>query len=217
MLHKDLKLLFFRNCILPQALLLGLLLIFMFSLAMAPGQQASPQESATIFWLSSIFYVILIYNQLYQLEQDNNSRMLLIMALFPVQGVWLGKGLTGLCFLLLAQALFLGSTVIFLNQSISDNFLPILAGLVMADIGICALASLMGAAGQGTASANSLISLALFPLLIPLLLGGINIFAACFGAPGIALESWFGILGSFDAVFISASLLLFGYLFCGEG
>ena len=202
--RKDLSLTLARGSGLIQALLLGLLLLFVFSLSQGIGERMSPQAAAAVFWLSSAFCQVLIFNQLYALEEANNARLGLLLCPAPIQGVWLGKAAAGLTLLLLAQVIFLPA-------------LPGLAALLLVDLGMCALGSLLGALAQGQAARESLLSIVLFPLLTPLLLAGIGVGAQTLGAaspdgPG----GWLGVACAFDAVFLGAGLLLFSFIYTGD-
>ena len=217
MARKDLALTLARGSGLVQALLLGLLLLFVFSLSQGIGERMAPQGAAAVFWISSAFCQVLIFNQLYALEEVNNSRLGLLLCPAPVQAVWLGKGCAGLALLVLAQLVFLPAAVVFLGQSLSGPLPEALLALVLTDIGMCALGSLLGALAQGQAARESLLSIVLFPLLTPLLLAGISVGAQALGAvnpdgPG----AWLGVAAAFDAVFLGAGLLLFGYIYAGD-
>ncbi|MBQ9407590.1 MAG: heme exporter protein CcmB [Desulfovibrio sp.] len=217
LVRKDLALSLFRGNGLVQALLLGLLLLFVFSLSQGVGQRMGPQAAAAVFWISSAFCQVLIFNQLYALEEVNGARQGLLLCPAPVQAVWLGKGCGGLCLLLLAQAIFLPASVVFLGQEVSGPLNEALLALALTDTGMCALGSLLGALAQGQAARESLLSIVLFPLLIPLLLAGISVFAHVLGAvmpDGVG--SWLGLAASFDAVFVGAGLILFPYLYAGD-
>ncbi|MBO4301511.1 MAG: heme exporter protein CcmB, partial [Desulfovibrio sp.] len=207
----------FRGSGLVQALLLGLLLLFVFSLSQRVGESMSPQGAAAVFWISSVFCQILIFNQLYALEETNSARLGLLLSPAPVQAVWLGKSCAGLCLLLLAQCVFLPSTVIFLGQEISGPLPEMFLSLVLTDVGMCALGSLLGALAQGQAARESLLSIILFPLLVPLLLAAISIWAQALGAvspDGSAV--WLGVSAAFDAVFLGSGLALFAYIYFGD-
>ncbi|WP_022655244.1 heme exporter protein CcmB [uncultured Desulfovibrio sp.] len=215
--RKDLALTLARGSGLIQALLLGLLLLFVFSLSQGIGERMSPQAAAAVFWLSSAFCQVLIFNQLYALEEVNNARLGLLLCPAPIQGVWLGKALAGLLLLLLAQIIFLPASVIFLGQDIGGPLLPGLAALLLADLGMCALGSLLGALAQGQAARESLLSIVLFPLFTPLLLSGIGVGAQTLGAaspdgPG----GWLGVACAFDALFLGGGLLLFSFIYTGD-
>ena len=177
----------------------------------------SPQAAAAVFWLSSAFCQVLIFNQLYALEEANNARLGLLLCPAPIQGVWLGKAAAGLTLLLLAQVIFLARVRdFFWARSWGGPPLPGLAALLLVDLGMCALGSLLGALAQGQAARESLLSIVLFPLLTPLLLAGIGVGAQTLGAaspdgPG----GWLGVACAFDAVFLGAGLLLFSFIYTG--
>lgn len=214
---KDLRLTLLRGRGLAQALLLGLLLIFIFSLAKNPGEHAQPREAAAIFWLSSLFCQTLVFNLLYALEEENDCRQGLLLSPFPSQGIWLGKALAALIILLVAQIVFFPAIVVFLAQTASGPIGTGLGALLVADAGICALGSLLGAIGQGRGGRDALLSIILFPLLIPLLLAAISLDALALGAPDSGeTGAWLGMACAFDAVFIACGLLLFGFLYKGD-
>ena len=68
---------------------------------------------------------------------------------------------------------------------------------------------------QGQAARESLLSVILFPLLLPVLLGGIKLFAQAFAGQEPE-TAWLGILGAFDALFAGAGLILFPFVYTGE-
>lgn len=210
--RKDLRLLLFRSGGLIQGLLLGLLLIFIFSLASAPGEKPSAETAATIFWLSSIFCQILIFTQLYALEETNGIRDGLLLTA-PIQGVWLGKTLSGAILLLISQLFFLPSIFVFLQQEAITNLWLGFCSLILTDVGICTLGSLLGAVSQCANGRESLISIIMFPLLIPLLLGAISLGSASLGATQANISQWLWISCSFDFLFLGAGLLLFAFIY----
>ncbi len=215
LIGKDLSL--SRGHGLMQALLLGLLLLFVFSLSQEVGTTMSAQGAAAIFWLASAFCQVLVFNMLYGIEEVNSARHGLLLMPHPLQVIWIGKGITGLLLLLLAQAVFLPAAIVFLGQSISEGWPQALLVILLVDVGMAASGSLLGALSQGQAARESLLSIILFPLLVPLLLAGIRV-----GAGGFAdsvpegVENWLGVALAFDALFLGAGLLLFEYIYAGE-
>ena len=143
--RKDLLLTFTRGSGLVQGLLLGLLLLFVFSLSQGVGERMSPQGAGAVFWLGSAFCQVLIFNTLYALEEANGARLGLLLAPAPIQAVWLGKALAGLLLLLVAQMFFLPAAVVFLSQEIGALWPVGLGTLLLVDVGMCALGSLLRA------------------------------------------------------------------------
>lgn len=214
-LRKDSRILASRGGVLSQSLALGLLLIFIFSMAAAPGENPAPRENATIFWIGSAFVAVIVFNQLYYLEEETGARGALLLCAAPIQSVWLGKVMAGFLLLLAVQAIFLPAIVVFLAQSRVAPWPGALA-VPLTDAGLATLAGLMSAASCGSAARDSLLSVILFPLLIPPLMAGINLCAASFGADCESVDSWLALICAYDAVFAAASLLLFGFLYGGD-
>lgn len=213
---KDLRILLSSPAALCQPLLLGLLLIFIFSLAKAPGEPASPQEAAAIFWLASVFCQTLLFSQLYAIEEASSSRHGLLLAPAPAQAIWLGKAGAALLLLAGAQLVFLPAMAAFLAQSFSGALWPGAAGLGLADLGMAASGSLLGALASSQTGKEAVLSIILFPLLIPLLLAAISLSALTLGnGTGQAPDSWLALAAAFDCVFIGAGLALFGFAFQG--
>lgn len=201
---------------LAQTALMGLLLVFVFSLTRKPGEAVPALAAAAIFWLSSLFAQVLIYNALYGLEESGGARTGLVMAPIPVQAVWLGKALAGSVLLVACQVIFALAVVVFLGQNPAGSLAAGAGFVAVTDAGLAALGSLMGALASGRSSRESLLTVVLFPLLVPALLAGIRLLeAVILGAEGQVLD-WLGMAGAFWAVFTAAALVLFPYLYSGE-
>ncbi|MBQ2477767.1 MAG: heme exporter protein CcmB, partial [Desulfovibrio sp.] len=168
-------------------------------------------------WLASSFCQVLVFNAVYAYEETAGQRLGLLLAPAPTAAVWLGKAMAGFVLVFLSQLVFLPATAVFLAQEPSHCLAEGLAMLALADTGLAALGSLLGALAQGQAARESLLSLLVFPLLVPLLLSAISVFAAVFGdAAPDGVASWLGFAGAFDAIFLGAGLLLFRFIYTGE-
>jgi heme exporter protein B len=215
--RKDLRLAFAGGQGPVQAVLLGLLLVFIFSLSAAPGEHFSPQQAMAIFWLCSSFAVVLIFSLLFRFEEENDTATALLLSPLPVQGLWLGKTMAGFSLLLLCQVFFFPAALVFLGLDPGGNPGGLLAMVFGVDAGLCILGGLIGAMGHGQGAKDALLTIIVFPLQIPLLLGGIRIGVGLMqgGALG-AQGEWFGLVLAFDAVFAGAALFLFPHVFRGE-
>lgn len=202
---------------LVQAVLLGLLLIFLFSLSKPVGGVISAQAAGAIFWLASAFGLVLVFNDLFAIEEANGARVGILSSPAPVHAVWIGKGVAGLCLLLVSQLVFLPATVAFLGQTVHGPWWLLCVTLAGADIGLVIIGALLGALSQGQAARESLLSVIVFPLLLPVLLSGITLFAMCFSPDPVGeSESWLGLILAFDALFAGAGLFLFPFVYSGE-
>jgi heme exporter protein B len=202
---------------LTQAILLGLLLIFVFSLSRPAGQLVEPQAASAIFWLASSFGLVLVFNTLFSIEESNEARLGLLSSPVPPHSIWLGKGIAGFGLLLCSQLVFLPATVVFLGQDIKGSFSIFVLALFAADWGLVSLGALLGAISQGQAARESLLSVILFPLLLPILLGAITIMTSVFsGDVSMDQSSWIGVILASDALFSGAGIILFPFVYSGE-
>lgn len=213
---KDLKLVLGSGVGVAQPILLGLLLIFIFSLARPAGELVPPQAAGGIFWLASLFSQVLIFNTLYQIEEHNGTRLALLLSPAPVHSVWLGKALAGLVLLLIAQVVFFPAAVAFLGQGVRGSVAQAALVFFLVDWGVIVLGALLGALAQGQAARESLLTLIVFPLLIPLMLAGVKVFGVCFAGTGEPMGDWIGLAAAFDALFSGAALILFPFVYSGE-
>ena len=214
MMAKDLRLVFSDGAGIVQPVLLGLILVFVFSLSTPVGEEVPAQAAAAIFWLATSFAVILVFNTLYSLEGANQARIGLLLAPIPVQYIWIGKAISGLVLLLAAQLFFLPAIVVFLGQDEIHSWPLALGSIMLVNWGLVAVGSLLGAMSQGHSARDSLLSVVVFPLLIPVLLAGISMSAYFFGdGSGEDLGSWVGLVLAFNALFTGAALLLFPFIY----
>ena len=215
---KDLRLVLSRSAGLTQALLLGLLLIFLFSLSLEPGEKLSPQAASVMFWLASAFCHVLIFNMLYSLEESSHARDGLLLLPSPVQAIWLGKAIAGILILCTAQCIFIPAVFIFLGQQAGNGWVVALLGIVLGNTGMAASGSLLGALSTGQSGRESLLSLILFPLLIPLLLASVQLTAAgLLQTPDMdSTARWIELAAAFDCLFLAAGLFLFPFVYSGE-
>jgi len=215
--RKDLRLAFAGGQGPVQAVLLGLLLVFIFSLSAAPGEHFSPQQAMAIFWLCSAFAVVLIFSLLFRFEGENDTATALLLSPLPVQSLWLGKTLAGMALLLLCQLFFFPAALVFLGIDPGGNVQALPVMVLGVDLGLCVLGGLVGAMGQGHGARDALLTIIVFPLQIPLLLGGIRIGIGLMQGLALAeLGDWLGLVFAFDAVFAGAALFLFPHVFRGE-
>ena len=214
---KDLRLAFAGGQGPVQAVLLGLLLVFIFSLSAAPGEHFSPQQAMAIFWLCSSFAVVLVFSLLFRFEEENDTATALLLSPLPVQGLWLGKTLAGFFLLLLCQIFFFPAALVFLGLDPGESPGGLALMVLAVDLGLCVLGGLVGAMGHGQGAKDALLTIIVFPLQIPLLLGGIRLGVGLMqGIPLADLGDWLGLVLAFDAVFAGAALFLFPHVFRGE-
>ena len=215
LIKKDITLLLFRGGSLIHAVMLGLLLVFVLSISTPIGHKINPQSVATIFWLVSVLCQNLVLSGLYALEDFANAREELLIIPTNTRAIWVSKAISGLLLLMISQIFILIAMVILLGLNFGDGIMYGFCGILLADIGISALGSLLGATLNTGLSRESLLAILIFPLLIPIILAGIRIVAGIFGSQDQATFEWLLISMAYDLIFCGASWIAFPYVFGG--
>lgn len=213
---KDIRVLAGRGSVLVQAVLLGLLLTVLFSLSFDGAGKAGPTAAATVFWLSSAFCLTILSTALFMLEETAAARKGLLLSPHPAQFIWLGKTLALIGLLCIIQAVLFMASLVFLDLSVTGDAALAISGILLVDIGAAALSSLLAAFCRGQAARESLASILVFPLLVPLLLAGIRLLSMGYGEADADASGWLGIAAAFDAIFVAVALTLFPVVYGGE-
>lgn len=198
--RKDLKVELRARDTLPAMLLfvLSTLVVFRFALAGETGDAAA----YGLLWVAIVFTALLGLARAWVPEHEHGMLDGLVLAPCDRSAIWLGKALATLAFLLAAQAVALPIFAL--------AFAPLdataIAGVLLADVGICAVGSLVAAMAAAGRARELLLPLLLLPLTIPLVVGGVG--AAISPQEGRYLL----LLALYDAVFAVLSWASFEYV-----
>lgn len=198
--RKDLRVALRARDTLPAMLLfvLSTLVVFHFALATETGEAAA----YGLLWVAIVFTALLGLARAWVPEHEHAVLDSLVLAPCDRSAIWLGKTLATLAFLLAAQAVALPVFVLL--------YAPLdaaaLAGVVLADVGICAVGSLLAAMAAAGRARELLLPLLLLPLSIPLVVGGVG------AAISPAEERYLLLLALYDALFAVLSWASFEYV-----
>jgi heme exporter protein B len=198
--RKDLRVELRARDTLPAMLLfvVSVLVVFHFALPEGTGDDAA----YGLLWVAIVFTALLGLARAWVPEQEHGVLDGLVLAPSDRSAIWLGKTLATLAFLITAQAVALPAFVLF--------FAPLdataIAGVLLADIGICAVGSLMAAMAAASRSREVLLPLLVLPLAIPLIVGGVG---AAISPEG---ERYLLLLALYDGVFAVLSWASFEYV-----
>lgn len=198
--EKDLRVGLRARDTLPAMLLfvLSALVVFHFALPAGTGEEAA----YGLLWVAIVFTALLGLARAWVPEQEHGVLDGLVLAPCDRSTIWVGKTLATLVFLLAAQVVALPAFALF--------FAPLdataLAGVLLANLGICAVGSLMAAMAAAGRSREVLLPLLVLPLAIPLVIGGVGSAVSPEGGRYLLL------LALYDAVFAVLSWASFEYV-----
>jgi heme exporter protein B len=198
--RKDLKVELRARDTLPAMLLfvLSTLVIFHFALPAGAGDDAA----YGLLWVAIVFTALLGLSRAWVPEHEHGILDGLVLAPCDRSAIWLGKVVATLTFLLAAQAVALPVFVLF--------FAPLdesaIAAVLLADVGICAVGSLLAAMAVAGRARELMLPLLLLPLAMPLVVGGVG------AAVSAESERYLLLLALYDGVFAVLSWASFEYV-----
>lgn len=198
--RKDLKVELRARDTLPAMLLFVLSTLVVFRFALPEG--TSDAAAYGLLWVAIVFTALLGLARAWVPEQEHGVLDGLVLAPCDRSAIWFGKTLATLAFLVAAQVVALPAFVLF--------FAPLdataLAGVALADVGICAVGSLMAAMAAAGRARELLLPLLVLPLAVPLVVGGVGAAISPDGGRYLLL------LALYDGVFAVLSWASFEYV-----
>jgi heme exporter protein B len=198
--RKDLLLELRARDTLPAMLLfvLSTLVIFHFVL---PGD-SSELAAAGLLWVAIVFTSLLGLARAFTAEREQGVIDGLVLAPSDRSAIWLGKAISVLVFLGLAEVVAVPAFALF--------FRPVggamIVGVVLADLGIAAVGTLLAAMAAASRARELLLPLLFLPLAIPIVVGGVG--ASVTDHPA----SYVGFLALYDALFAIICWASFEYV-----
>jgi heme exporter protein B len=198
--RKDLLLELRARDTLPAMLLfvIAALVVFHFALPSDAGDLAG----LGMLWVAIVFTALLGLSRAWTPEREQGVIDGLVLAPADRSAIWLGKALASLAFLALAEAVALPAFALFFSGLDGAT----VAGVALANVGICAVGAFLAAMSVATRARELLLPVLFLPLMIPLVVGGVG--ASVAASPG----RYLAFLALYDALFATLCWASFEYV-----
>jgi heme exporter protein B len=166
--RKDLLLELRARDTLPAMLLfvVAVFVVFHFSLP----ADSSKLAASGLLWVAILFTALLGLGRAFVPEREQRVLDGLVLAPCDRSAIWLAKSIATLAFLGLAEVVAVPVFALFFH-GLSG---PAIAGIALADLGICAVGTFLGAMAVATRARDLLLPLLFLPLAIPIVIGGVG-------------------------------------------
>jgi heme exporter protein B len=198
--RKDLRLELRARDTLPAMLLFVVTALVVFHFALP--SDASELAAKGMLWIAIVFTALLGLTRAFVAEREQRLIDGLLLAPCDRSAIWLAKTLSVLGFLVVAELVALPAFALFF-QGIDG---ATIAGVALADVGICAVGTVLSAMAVAGRARELLLPLLFLPLAIPVIVGGVG--ASVTDEPG----RYLGFLALYDAVFAIISWASFEYV-----
>jgi heme exporter protein B len=168
LLRKDLLLELRARDTLPAMLLFVVAVFVVFHFALPA--RSSDLAASGLLWVAVVFTALLGLGRAFVSEREQRLFDGLVLATPDRSAIWLAKSLATLAFLGLAEVVALPIFALFFHGVGAAT----VAAFALADVGICAVGTLVGAMAVVTRARDLLLPLLFLPLAIPILIGGIG-------------------------------------------
>jgi heme exporter protein B len=198
--RKDIRLELRSRDTLPAMLLFVVSALVVFNFSLPAG--SSRLAAYGLLWVAIIFTALLGLARAFAAEREQRLLDGLVLAPCDRSAIWLGKVISVFALLLVAEAVALPAFALFF----APVDLSLVAGLLLADVGLAAVGTLLAAMAAASRARELLLPLLLLPLVIPLVVGGVG--ASVAADPG----RYLAFLGLYDLVFAILSWASFEYV-----
>ena len=200
MARKDLLLELRAADTLPAMVLFVVAVLVVFHFALPA--HSSEHASLGLLWVAILFAAVLGLGRSFVAEREQGVLDGLVLAPSDRSTIWIGKVVATLAFLGLVEVVALPAFALFFTGVDGTT----VAAVALADVGICAVGTLLAAMAAAGRARELLMPLLFLPLAIPIVVGGVG--ASLAGSSG----KYLGFLALYDAIFVLAAWAAFEYV-----
>jgi heme exporter protein B len=187
-------------------LFFGLLVLVVgnFSLSIAGEQQSIIAPG--ILWISFLFSGLLFLNHTLASEREENSLSGLLISPTSPGKLFLGKMLSATIFLIALELILFPVFHILFNFQLTLNSAWLFLIIILTAIGYCSIGVLLATMALGVKNREILLSVLLFPILIPVLIMAVK--ASIILLNQLKMEqfyNWLKLLIAFDMIYVILS------------
>jgi heme exporter protein B len=193
-------------------LLFGFLVILIFNFGIEPGLREENLVEPGVLWAAFTFAGILGLGRSFIAEKENECLQGLLLCPVDRAVIYLGKFLGNLIFtFVMGVVVFLFFSVLY-NVDLPTAFLPMLLILALASVGFSTVGTLFSAVSVGVKTRDVILSILLFPVMVPVVLAAAKSTGAVLDGQGLGSAGlWLALLLVYDVIFMVVSVLIFDY------
>ena len=193
------------------SLLFAVSCMLVFAFGLVKEGRVVADAAAAILWITVAFAGTLALARIFDRERQNETMRALLLAPAPRAAIYVGKFAGVVLLLLLVEAVVVALVALMFDAPLFRHALLTTALLVAGSLGYAAVGTLFAAMLARSASRGPLLPVLLYPLTVPVIIGGVRGTAALLQpeADVAMARAWLMMLVCFDAVFITLALWIF--------
>lgn len=194
------------------------LVVLLFAFAFTREGQSDQNAVAGVVWIAVALTGTLGLNRAMDREREGSTLRALLLAPIDRNAIYVGKLVGITCFMLAAEVIAVPLTALLFQSPLLSEWRPLATLLLLGTVGYAAVGSLFAAMLVRARGRDVLLGILLYPVVIPILLGGVRGTQALLAAPPDPAQAWFWarLIFAFDLVFITVSLWVYEPLIAVE-
>lgn len=162
-----------------------------------------------VLYVAVAFSAVLAISRSWGREREQDAMRALLVAPIPRLAIYLGKAISTLAFLVVVEAILLPLVALLYHVDFGDVLSELVGILLLATLGIVLAGTLFGAMTVKTSARDLMLSVVLFPLITPVLLGAVVATRELLGHNEAEVIAWIKILLAYDVVVGLAASVMF--------
>lgn len=193
--------------------LLGLLVVLVFSFGAEPGADSASLARSGVLWAAFLFSGVIAVGRSFAAEKEAGCLDGLLLCPVDRAVIFLGKFIGNLILVFATGVVILLFFTVVYNVSIGVGWLGLLLLLVLASVGLSTLGTLFAAVAAGVRARDALLTVFIFPLLVPLVIAAAHTSTLLLDGQGLGEAGlWPWLLVVYDVVFLAVSIMVFDFV-----
>jgi heme exporter protein B len=153
---------------------LATLVVLIFSFALVAGEDArlGPGTVAGILWVAVLFSGTVALSRTFDRERDGEAIRSLLLSPVPRSAIYAGKLAATAAVMFFVELIVAPLVGVFFSAHVVDHAARLALQLLLGTIGFCAAGVVFSAALLRSRSRDALLGALLFPVVVPVLMGG---------------------------------------------
>ena len=216
LIRKDLGLQFRSKETLVLIFVFSVLIVLIFAFAFGPVFPERVERgklTASVLWAAFVFAGIITLNRSFIVERAQGALHGIRLTGVDASNLYLSKVVSNVVFLFLLEIVITPIALQFLDllDVVTVSILLKLFGVLgIGTLGFCAVGVLLAGMSTSTSGGESLLSVILLPLVIPIIMGGAKCTVSLLVTGGLDNGFWLNLLIGYSFVFLASAYLLSG-------
>jgi heme exporter protein B len=193
--------------------LLGLLVVLVFSFGAEPGADSGSLARSGVLWAAFLFSGVIAVGRSFASEKEAGCLDGLLLCPVDRGVIYLGKLLGNLILVFATGVVILLFFTVVYNVGIGAAWLGLLLLLVLASVGLSTLGTLFAAVAAGVRARDALLTVFIFPLLVPLVIAAAHCSTLLLNGQSLGEAGlWPWLVVVYDVVFLAVSFVVFDFV-----